>query len=163
MAKWSSNQPTWTPTAVADTTGMTNAGFHALQGGSSTQTIKILEVYMGGQATATSPMIMLVARDSTVGVTLSVGRQAALDPSTAALGAPMITFNTAGTAPQRSATLSLLNLSYNANGGIVRFVAAPDEELKMLGNTASFGEISLSAFTGGTVGLMGSHMVFEPA
>ncbi len=163
MAKWSANVPTWTPTAVADATNMTNTGYMALQGGNATQTIRIQEVYMGGQATATSPCIMLVARDSTVGATLSVGRLAALDPSTAALAAPMIVFNTAGTLPQRSATLSLLNLSFNANGGIVRWVAAPDEEVKMLGNTASFGEISLSAFTGGTVGLMGSHFIFEPA
>lgn len=134
----------------------------ALQGGSTTQTINILEVFMGGQATATSPCIMIVGRDVVVGATLSVGRLAALDPSTAALAAPMVVFNTATTKPQRSATLSLLNLSFNANGGIVRWVAAPDEELRMLGNTASFGEMSLSAFTGGTVGLLGSHFILEP-
>lgn len=162
MAKWSSNQPTWTPVAVADTTNFTDAGHHCLQGGSTTQVNKIQEVYLGGQAGASSPSIMLVARDSTVGVTLSVGRQAALDPATAALAAPPVTFNTATTKPQRSATLSLLNLAFNAFGGIVRWVAAPLEEIGMLGNTASFGEISLSAYTGGTPGLLGSHFIFEP-
>lgn len=162
MARWSSNQPTWTPVAVADTTNFTDTGYHALQGGSSTQRSNVLEAYMGGQAGASSPSIMLLARDSTVGATLSVGRQAALDPATAALAAPMTTFNTATTKPQRSATLSLLNLSFNAFGGIVRWVAAPGEEIGILGNTASFGEISLSAFTGGTPGLLGSHLIFEP-
>lgn len=162
MAKISSNQPTWTPVAVADTTNMTDAGYHALQGGSSTQVNNIIEVAMGGQAGASSPCIMMVARDSTVGATLSVGRQAAMNPATAALAAPPVTFNTATTKPQRSATLSLLNLSFNAFGGIYRWVAAPGEEIGMLGNTASFGELSLSAYTGGTPGLLGSHIILEP-
>ena len=163
MAKWSGNVPTWTPVAVADTVNFTDAGHMTLQGGSTTQVNKILEVFMGGQATSSAPCIMLLARDSTVGATLSVGRLAALDPATAALAAPPVIFNTATTKPQRSATLSLLNLSFNAFGGIVRWVAAPGEEIGMLGNTASFGEVSLSAFTGGTPGLMGAHVVFEPS
>ena len=162
MARWSANVPTWTPVAVADTTNFTDAGHMSLQGGSSTQVSKLLEVFMGGQATASAPTIMLVARDSTVGATLSVGRLAALDPATAALAAPPVVFNTATTKPQRSSTLSLLNLSFNAFGGLVRWVAADKEEIGMLGNAASFGEISLSAFTGGTPGLMGSHFIFEP-
>ena len=162
MSRWSANVPTWTPVAVADATNFTDAGHMSIQGGSTTQFSNVLEVYMGGQAGASSPSIMLVARDSVVGVTLSVGRLAALHPSTAALTAPPVVFNTASTKPQRSATLSLLNLSFNAFGGIVRWVAAPGEELGMLGSTASLGEISLSAFTGGTPGLMGSHFIFEP-
>ena len=162
MARWSANETTWTPTAVADTTNFTDTGHMSFQGGTSTQRINILEVFMGGQAGASSPSIMLVARDSTVGATLSVGRFAALDAATAALGTNPIVFNTATTKPQRSATLSLLNLSFNAFGGIVRWVAAPGEELGMLGNTASLGEISLSAYTGGTPGLMGSHFIVEP-
>lgn len=163
MARWSVNEPTWTPVAVADTTNFTDTGYMAVQGGSSTQRINLLEVFIGGQAASTSsPCILMVARDSTVGATLSVGRLAALDPATAALGAPPVAFNTATTKPQRSATLSLLNLSFNAFGGLVRWVYAPGEEVGMLGNTASLGEISLSAFTGGTPGLVGSHFIIEP-
>ena len=88
----------------------------------------------------------------------------ALDAATAALAAPPSTFNKAATnKPQRSATLGgLLNLSFNAFGGIVRWVAAPGEEISMVGNTASLGEVSLSAFTGGTAGLLGAHMIYEP-
>ena len=162
MARWSVNVPTWTPVAVADTANFTDAGHMSFQGGSSTQRTNILEVFMGGQAGASSPTIMLLARDSTVGITLSVGRFAALDPATAALAAPPVVFNTSTTKPQRSATLSLLNLSFNAFGGIVRWVYSPGEEVGMLGSTASLGEISLSAFTGGTPGLMGSHLIVEP-
>ena len=162
MAKWSAGIPTWTPVAVADTTAMTDAGHQTLQGGSSTQRIDLLEVYMGGQAGSSSPSIMQVGRTSTVGATLTAGRFAALDPATAALAAPPVCYGTSTTKPQRSATLgALLNLSFNAFGGIVRWVAAPGEELKLLGNAASFGELSLNAFTGGTPGLMGSHFIVE--
>lgn len=163
MAKWSSNQPTWTPVAVADTTNFTDAGHHSLQGGVSTQMNSIQEVYLGGQAGASSPTIMLLARHSTVGATLSVGRQALLHPSSIAIANPPVTFNTSTTKPQRSSALSLLNLSFNAFGGIVRWVAAPFEEIMMLGAAASFGELGLSAYTGGTPGLMGSHIIFETA
>jgi len=55
----------------------------------------------------------------------------------------------------------LLNLSFNAFGGIVRWVAAPEEVIDIVGNTASLGEVSLSAFTGGTTGLLGAHMIYE--
>lgn len=162
MARWSANEPTWTPVAVADTANFTSTGYMALQGGSSTQRINLLEVFMGGQAGASTPSIMMIARDSTIGVTLSIGRFAALDPATAALGAPPVCFNTASTTPQRSSTLSLLNLSFNAFGGIVRWVYAPGEEVGMLGDTEPMGELSLSAYTGGTPGLMGSHFIVEP-
>lgn len=163
MARWSANVPTWTPVAVADTTNFTDAGHMSLQGGSTTQVNKVIEVYLGGHAAASAPTIMLLARHSTVGATLSVGRLAALDPATAALAAPPVVFNTATTKPQRSATLSLLNLSFNAFGGIIRWVAGPGQEIGMLGNAASFGELGLSAFTGGTPGLTGSHLIFEPS
>jgi hypothetical protein len=162
MAKWAATVPTWTPTAVADTTAMTDAGHQTLQGGSTTQRILLQEVYMGGQAAASAPCIMMVGRTSTVGATLTAARLAAIDPATAALAAPPVHYQTSTTKPQRSSTLGgLLNLSFNAFGGVVRWLAAPGEELILLGNTASFGELSLNAFTGGTPGLMGSHLIFE--
>lgn len=166
MAKWSFKSSTWTPVAVADAAAFTDNGYCGLMGGSATQRIDVSEVFMGGQAGASSPCIMIVSRDSTVQATptaLTTGQSnAALDPSTAALALPQVAFTASTTKPQRSATLGLLNLSYNAFGGIVRWVAAPGTELKMLGNVASFGEISLSAFTGGTPGLTGSHIIYEP-
>lgn len=166
MAKRSFSVATWTPVAVADTIAMTSSGYMGLMGGSSTQRLNVLEVYMGGQAGASTPTFMVLARDSTVNITptaLTTGQKdAALDASTAALAAPPVAFVAASTNPQRSSTLGLLNLSYNAFGGIVRWVAAPGEEISVLGNTASLGEVSLSAYTGGTPGLMGAHIVYEP-
>ena len=166
MAKRSVSIPTITPTATADTTALaSNTYIAAIQGGSSTQKVTILEVYMGGQAAASAPTIMVLARDSTVAGTLVAGgtRDAALDPATAALAAPTLVGNSATTAPQRSSTLHLLNLTFNAFGGIVRWVAAPGEEIMTVGNTASLGEVSLSAFTGGTAGAMGAHVIYETA
>lgn len=166
MAKRSFKVSTFTPVAVADTTNFTDAGYMGLMGGSTTQRLAISEVYMGGQATSSAPTIMLLSRDSTVQATptaLSTGNSdAPLDPSTAALAAPPVAFVASTTKPQRSATLGLLNLSFNAFGGIVRWLAAPGSEIGVLGNTASLGEVSLSAYTGGTPGLMGAHLIYEP-
>lgn len=164
MAKWTGIVENWTPVAVADATNFTSGGFHALQGGSSTQSISITELYMGGLAAASAPAQMLLARDSTVGATLSGGSMAADDPATAALAAPPVNFGTSTTKPQRSSTLKLLAPAFNAFGGVVRWwVPDVSQGKRMLGNTASLGEISLSHAAGGTPGLMSSHMIFEPA
>lgn len=166
MAKWSFKVSSFTPVAVADTTAFTDGGYMGLMGGSTTQRIDISEVYMGGQATASAPSIMILGRDSTVqGTPTALGAgnsNGALDPATAALAAAQIAFVASTTKPQRSATLAGLNLSYNAFGGIVRWVAAQGAEFKILGNTASLGEASLSCFTGGTPGLTGAHIIYEP-
>jgi hypothetical protein len=151
--------------AVGDTTAMTAAGFVALQGGSTTQRIQVIEVYMGGLAAASAPAQMLLARDSTVfaGATSNAVKVVSLDPATAALAAPPLGQDVGSTTlPQRSSTLYLLTLGFNAFGGIVRWVAAPGEEIGVLGNTASFGEVSLTSASTGTPGLMSSHLVFEP-
>ena len=162
MAKWYASTQTITPVAVADTTNFTNSGYLALQGGSTTQVIKISEVYMGGQATASAPTPMILARDSTVGATLSGALLTQADPASAALAAPPVQFSTSSTKPQRSATLQPLQLAFNAWGGIVRWTAVPGFELGMLGNTASNGEMSLSCMTGGTPGALAAHIGFEP-
>lgn len=167
MARWSILNKNFTPVAVADAAAFTDNGYLALQGGSGTQRSNILEVMMGGQATSSAPTLMELARDSTVAATaITAGTNGrgpvALDPASAALAAPPLAVGASTTKPQRSATLSLLELAFNAFGGIVRWVAAPGEEIGVLGNTASLGEVSLSAFTGGTPGAMSAHIVFEP-
>lgn len=168
MAKRSVSHKTITPTATADTTNLVDSTYpFALQGASGTQRTNVIELYMGGQAGASSPTFMVLGRDSQI-ATGSLTSDTnlldqALDGATAALAAPVATFNKAATnKPQRSASLGgLLNLSFNAFGGIVRWVAAPGEEISMVGNTASLGELSLSAFTGGTAGLLGGHAIYE--
>lgn len=154
--------PTWTPTAVADTTNFTDGGHHTIQGGVSTQRNELREVYLGGQAGASSPTIMVLGRNSTVGATLTGLRIAPIDPSSVLIANPPVSYAASTTKPQRSATLGmLLNLSFNAFGGVVRWYMGPDEVISSLGAAASLGELSLNAFTGGTPGLLGSTIVIE--
>lgn len=167
MAKWAFTNANWTPTAVAAGATQTANGACFLQGGSSTQYILTSEFYLGGMAGASSVNDMVVSRDSTVAVTAITlgtnGKNAALDPATAALAAPQVPGFSATTMPQASTTLQLLTLAFNTFGGIVRWVAYPGEELRTVGNTASLGELSLSCSSlSGTPGAMASSWVYEP-
>lgn len=166
MAKWSFASQGFTPVAVADTAAFTDNGYMGLMGGSGTQRIDVSDVYIAGLATSSSPTPMVLARDSTVQATptaLTTGQSnAALDPATAALAAPQVAFTASTTKPQRSATLAKWILGLNAFGGIVRYAAAPGAEMRILGNTASLGEVSLSCYTGGTPGLIGASIIYEP-
>jgi hypothetical protein len=167
MAKRSVSVVNQTPTGTADTANLADATYpFLLQGGSSTQRTNIIEVYLGGLAGSSAPTPMVLARDSTVASgtnTYGTGQtDAALDASTAALAAPVVTGNSnATTKPQRSSTLHLLTPAFNAYGGLVRWLAAPGEEITLIGNTASLGEISLSCTTGGTPGALSAHAIYE--
>lgn len=167
MARYSYAVNSVTPTATADTTNLVDSTYLAyLQGGNSTMRLNVSEIYMGGEAaSSSSPTVMVFARSSTVGTgTATGGFSAVLDGSNTAPGTVARVGNAnATTKPQRSSTLHLLHLSYNAYGGIVRWVARPGEEISIVGNTASLGEATLSAFTGGTPGAMSSHILYEIA
>lgn len=156
------------PTATADATAIANGTYIGdFVGGSTTQRTWFLEIYLGGQAAASAPAIMQLARDSTLGVgTLSGGTDAPDDPATAALAAPVLVGNSFVTsAPQRSSTLKLLNLSFNPFGGIVRWTPLdPKQAPSMVGNAVNVGSVSLSAFTGTAASAtMGAHVKYETA
>lgn len=167
MARRIVSVTTLTPTAYVDTTNLTSATFPFLiQGGTATQLNKIWEISLNGQAaSSSSPTFMILSRDSTVSATVSNGtgqNDAGLDPATAALGAPALTGNTATTLAQRSSTAHLANCSLNAFGGVYFWRANRLEEcFSVLGNTSPNGEASLTAFSGGTPGAIGSHMIYE--
>ena len=158
---------TFTPAAVADTTTFTaGQAFAFWLGGSGTQQTYFWEISLSGQAGSTSsPTFMLLSRDSTVGSVYVSGTgqtDAAIAPATAALAATVAVGNGATTFGQRSSSLHLQNCSLNAFGGVYFWRANRLEEAPtMLGNTATIGEASLSAFTGGTVGLIGGHVIYE--
>jgi len=165
MARWSTVIPTWTTgSGVADTTDFATGNHHSIQGGSSTQRGEMREIFLSGQAAASAPQYAVFGRNSQVATgSLTAPRLAAIDPATAALAAPPLPFTHSATnKSQRSATLGmLLALGFNAFGGIVRWVNGPDEIISYLGNTASFGELSLSFFTGNTSAAVQSGIVFE--
>lgn len=164
---------TLTPTATADTTNLVDATYpFLLRGGSATQINYIHEISISGQAaSSSSPTFMLLALSSQVGTgtnTSGTGEtDASLSPAMAALAAPAVIGNSNATnKPQRSATAHLLNCSVNAYGGSYFWRANKlDEALVLIGNAAPAtglaGEATLSAFTGGTTGLIGAHMIYE--
>jgi hypothetical protein len=159
----------WTIGAgTADGSALTTLQYMALQGGTATQVNFVEEVYMGGQATASAPAIMLLGRDSTVVATpvalVTPNTNGPLNASAGVLTAPAIGAVTGSTQATRSnsVTLAKKNFTFNLFGGIVKAsYQNTQDRFGILGNTASLGELSLSAFTGSTTGSVGSHILYE--
>jgi hypothetical protein len=164
MAKYSTSWTSLTMTATADTTTFGNSVFCAIGSNAAAAMGVVSEVYIGGEAaSASTPATIVVARDSTNGATPSAtGVRTALTnamglaPATAPTG-----FTQATTNPQRSATAHLLHLSFNAYGGIVRWVASPDQYLTVATATAPNSEISISAITAATAPVTSGHFLYE--
>jgi hypothetical protein len=168
MTKYSFSNPNWTPTAVADAATMTANGAGFLQGGTATMYYKVSEVSISGQGSASTVQPMIIARDSTVAATAITlgtnGKNAPLDVLSTALSTVPVPGFSATTMPQRSATLSLLQLTLNGFGGIYRWVAYPGEEITIYGTAVSVGEISISQSNlVGAVGPIADHIVYEPS
>ena len=169
MAKMSFSLTSWQPVAVADTTNFTDNGYCAIQGANSTQRVAVEEIAIGGQASSSAVMQMLFGRDSTVGATLTAlttnQYNAALDGANSALSSAPTCFTASTTKPKRSSTLGgLLNFSFNAFGGSVRWIAAPGQAISLVGNAASLGELSLSGASGcASSTSIGTHIIYEVA
>ena len=166
MGKRSFGNTNWTPTATADTTALANATYQAIKGASATARNEIIEIYMAGMVASTSsPTFMQFAYSSTVATTPTAlaapAYDGVIDPSS--VTGVTVTFTASAAGPQRSVvtTQPRLNLGINAWGGIVRWVAAHREECIIYGATATGGEATLSAYTGGTPGAMNSHIIYE--
>src|SRR5215468_5323846 len=121
MAKRTTSITTITPAATGDGTNLVDATYPFLvRGGTATQIVYVEEVYFGGQvAAASSPTLMVISWDSIVGTgsnTMGTGQTDAPNSgATAALAAIALVGNSNATAkPQRSATLHLHNMSFNA-------------------------------------------------
>lgn len=168
MGKRIVSHATITPTATADTTNLVDSTYpFCMQGGAAGQRWNIVEVYLGGQAGASSPTFMMLAFDTQVATGALTAdttmTDSVVDGSAVALATTVKTFNKAATnKPQRAVTQHLANLSFNAFGGIVRLNWPLDQQFVGVGATQPTGEISLSAFTGGTTGLLGCHVIYEP-
>lgn len=162
---------TLTPTATADGASLASNTFpFCIKGSSATELNIIWEVSISGQApSSSSPTFMILSYDSTVGTGALTqgagGNDVNLNPSSASTTRSGNTFAT--TAPQRTLAGHILNCSLNAFGGVYFWRANRLEEAPaVLGNANASGnnqggEASLSAFTGGTTGLIGSHMIYE--
>jgi hypothetical protein len=167
MAKRSFAHINWTPGATADATTLA-AGYMALKGGSATQLIDILEFTAEGMAGASNPTPLILGYDSTIGTTPTAlgtpDSDGPMNPATAALALPPVSYVAATTNPQRSSSTSSPKLTWgiNAFGGIIRYNISPTQQISILGSGTSTGEISISCYTGGTPGLIQSHLLYEP-
>ena len=174
MARRISSKISFTPAAVADTVSFTSgqaAGFW--RGGSATQFVRCWEISISGQATASSsPTFMIFSRNSLASAgalswtgSTQFGGDSNMDPFTAALAAPPPAGDIAATTyPQRDTANHLMNCSLNAFGGVFFWRANRAEECPAwYGTAVTIGDVSLSAYTGGTPGLIGYHMIYEPS
>lgn len=169
MAKRIFGQAIFTPTATADNSALANTTYMAIGAGSATQVLNVLEIYEYGQAATSAVNIMQFARDIVLGATPTAlaapNGDGPVSGATAALAVPPLTFVAATTGPSRTNTAltARLNIGFNAAGGIVRWKPADlTEAPQIIGTTVSISEMSLSAFTGGNVGPMGAHIIYEP-
>lgn len=159
----------YTPTATADTTALANGTYQAIGADAAASALNVQKITVSGQASASAPTFMQFARDSTLGATLTALAAPNSDgPISSAADAAQtnvnsLTFVAATTAPQRSAvtTSARMSLALNAFGGFVRWESMPGRDWMIFGVTVSISESSLSAFTGGSVGLIGSTIEYE--
>lgn len=168
MAKRSFEAHTYTPTATADGSALASNTYQNIEAGSAAQYLEVSEIYEGGQASASSVNIMMFARTQSnattpTALTNATATDGPMRSYTLPLATVPVTCVAASTGPSRqsSNTNARLNLSLNTFGGIVDWRSAPGQEWGMLGNAVGVGSV-LSAFTGGSAGLMGSHIVYEP-
>lgn len=156
--------PNWTTgSGVADTTNYVDSNHHTIQGGvASTQKLVLMEVFISGLAAASAPVLFFLGRTSTVGATLTAGRLQPVDANAVLIANPPVSFQISTTKPQRSSSTGmLLNLNFNAFGGMIRWYRGPEQFVSSLGNSASLGELTLSAFTGTTSASVSTGIVVD--
>lgn len=157
MAQYTHGAPGWTPIAHADSAAaLANNSYHAIRT-TAASTLKLIEAFLGGEATSSTVNRMALRRLSTNGATPTNQVPAALNPLSAA--AVSQGYVAATTGPTIAATQHLLNLAINAFGGIIRWVAAPGEEIVATAATAPNGELCLDSITG--TGLISTDLKFE--
>ena len=119
---------------------------------------RVTEIGIGGEATASTVNRMAVRRSSTDGVTPTTAQTPAKASSSgpAAQGTSAVGFTTE---PVAAAAPALWAYALNVFGGIVRWVAAPGQELLVQGATAGNDELGLGTLSG--VGVVTDQLVVE--
>lgn len=154
---------------TAVNTLLTTSQYMALKGASSTQRIDVNEILISGFATSSAPALFQKTRVQTLETTptalaAATASDGPIDASAGPAGSTPVTFIAAATQPTttNNTTDARLNLGLNLNGGILRWVAAPNMNWTNLGNTATLGESVLACFTGSTSGTFSAHIMYEP-
>lgn len=164
MAKYTGHWFGITAAAVADTTTFTAGQAPGFLRAGANQFLKINEVQITGEDSASLACSMLLARTSTLSVgALTVGNLTLDDAiATAQSTLPNWGSTAATTFPQRSSSAYLLNCGLNTWGGQFRWQARFGEELTQLGvatPAAPAAETIISSRAG--AGKTSGHILFE--
>lgn len=157
-------------TAQATGATLTNATYMGIQGANTTQIIDILEIFMNGQASASAVSGMTFQPASTAPTTPTAlatpNSDGPLNASATALASPAVTYVAAATGPQASALTTVPKVVVGANffGGVVRWNAAPTQQITSVGNAVNLGTwLLFNSSTGsGTTGAAMTHIMYEP-
>lgn len=139
----------FTPTAIADTTNLTDGAHMTIGSTGALIGTLVKEIYIGGLASASTVNNMVFARNSQIsGTATTLVAPNADGPKNGFSTTPAAKIGVAFTVttPQRSAvvTTGKLPLAHNAFGGVVRWLAPPGGEWMIFGVTANISESSLS-------------------
>lgn len=158
MAQFTHGGVGWTPVNHADGAAtLANNSYQAVRAGAATGLDRITEVFVGGEATSSTVNRMALRRLSTNATTPTDQAPAPLNIYSAAAVAQGYVAATTG--PTIASTQHLLNLAFNAFGGLIRWVAAPGEEIYFGTTTAPNAQIALDSISG--TGLVSSDLKFE--
>jgi len=166
MAKRSFAAQNYTPAVTADNSILTGA-IQGIGAAAAANGLLVSEIAEMGEASASSINGMVFRRSHV----LAVGPTALASPNTdgpmngltAAAQVGSITYTAVTTTyptPTNVTTSAKLHLSFNAFGGIFRWVAYPGEEWGIIGVTVDISESTLSCGFG-TPGAMSSHIIYE--
>lgn len=125
--------------------------------------VKLVEVYFGGEAGSSTVNRLVVNRPTVAGTYSTTQVAAALNPFSAAAtgwtGYGQVSGRATASPKPTHATTDLLDLAFNAYGGVVRWVAPPGSEILALG-TGVAGELAILSSRSGT-GVVSGHILLE--
>jgi hypothetical protein len=157
MAVYTHGAVGYTPVAHADgASSLADNSYQAIRT-TSASSLRIVELFIGGEATASTVNRMALRRLSTNGATPTNQVPAAVNPLSAASVSQGYVAGTTG--PTIASTQHLANLALNTFGGVIRWVAAPGEEIWGTASTAPNGELCLDSISG--VGVVSTDIKYE--
>jgi hypothetical protein len=125
--------------------------------------VKLVEIYFGGEAGSSTVNRLVVNRPTVAGTYSTAQTAAALNPFSAAASGwssyGQISGRATAAPKPTHATTDLLDLAFNAYGGVVRWVAPPGSEILALG-TGVAGELCILSSRSGT-GIVSGHVILE--
>lgn len=159
-------------TATAAGSQATTSGYMGVVGGSTTQSVDVLEILISGMAAASALGGFCFTRQSTLGTggasaLAAPNSDGPLDSNTAALAAPPVTsvaFVTNQVIPSAATSDAHLNLGLNSFGGILRWNAAPFQQWSQYGSAVTVGASVLynSTSYAGATAAANAHIMYEP-